>query len=30
VADLAWNIYGDALLNGMVIDACNAAKIDPE
>lgn len=30
VADLAWKVYGDALLDGMIIDACNAAKIDPE
>lgn len=30
VADLAWKVYGDALLDEMIIDACNAAKIDPE
>ena len=30
VADLAWKVYGEPLLDKMIIDACNAARIDPE
>lgn len=30
VADLAWKVYGEPMLDKMIIDACKAAKIDPE
>jgi hypothetical protein len=30
VADLAWKVYGEPLLDKMIIDACKASKIDPE
>lgn len=30
VADLAWKVYGEPLLDKMILDACKAASIDPE